>query len=275
MTAFVWTDRDARRHELGSPARIEAEAAAIAQEMDRYMDILDGGDRMLRDTARTAIRRLQSRLEQLRADILRWNDHALAAIRAAAATLAEQIERLPATIADVLLVVELHAAQARFRAIAGDSPDMQARMLAEPMTATQRRAIAVCASRTAPADTATRGEAGAWLDAEPRFARGGQVDGGWFAWVDRHGHAHRLGDPLMIEREIAALTKEMVAQRPTLIGTGSADALYAAVEAGLASWERLQILQGDLERYDREATAREDAAWTAYAVDWRSKRKTS
>ena len=26
MTAFVWTDRDARRHELGSPARIEAEA---------------------------------------------------------------------------------------------------------------------------------------------------------------------------------------------------------------------------------------------------------
>ena len=134
MTAFVWTDRDARRHELGSPARIEAEAAAIAQEMDRYMDILDGGDRMLRDTARTAIRRLQSRLEQLRADLLRWNDHALAAIRAAAATLAEQIERLPATIADVLLVVELHGEQARFRAIAGDSPDMQARMLAEPMT---------------------------------------------------------------------------------------------------------------------------------------------
>lgn len=148
-------------------------------------------------------------------------------------------------------------------------------MLGEPMTAIQRRAIAACASLTAPADTATRGEAKAWLDAEPRFARNGQVDGGWFAWVDRHGHAHRLGDPLMIEREVAVMARELTALRPALTGTGSVDALYEAVEAGFASWTRLRVLQGDLERFDREATAREDAAWTAFAADWRTKRNTS
>lgn len=143
------------------------------------------------------------------------------------------------------------------------------------MTEHQRQAIAACASRTAPPDTATRGEAKTWLDAQPRFARGSQVDGGWFGWVDRNGHAHRLIDPLPIEREAAGIAKELAALRAALTGTETADALYEAVDAGVASWERLKILQGDLERFDREATAREDTAWTANAADWRSKRNTS
>lgn len=47
------------------------------------------------------------------------------------------------------------------------------------------------------------------------------------------------------------------------------------MDAGVASWGRLVILREDLERYVSEATAREDAAWTKYAADWRSKRNRS
>lgn len=275
MTAFMWIDRDGQQHELDSPAMIEAEVGTVAREMDGYVALLDNPDRMLRDPARTAIGELRPRVAQLRADLARWNEHAVAIIRGEAMNLAKHIDEMPAMIAHVLLVVELHGEHARFRAIAGDAPDMQSRMLAEPMTATQRRAIGACASRTAPASTATRGEAKEWLDQQPLFARGGQIDGGWFGWVDRNGHAHRLSDPLLIEREVAAIAKELTALRLALTSAGTADTLYQAIDAGCASWARLQILQGDLERYDREATAREDTAWTAYAADWRSKRKTT
>ena len=275
MTPFIWTDRDGQDWELDSPTRIETEAAAVATELDRYVDILDGPDRMVRDTARTAIRNLQPWLKQLRSDLARWNDHALAVTGAEAAKLVEQIDRLPGMIADLLQVVELHAEHSRLLAVTNDAPDMRARRLAEPMTAHQRQAITACASRTVPADTATRGEAKTWLDAQPRFARGGQVDGGWFGWVDRKGYAHRLTDPLAIEREVAKIAKELADLRPTLTDSTEPDALYAAVNAGFASWDRLSSLQQDLERFDHEATAREDTAWTAYAVDWRSKRKAS
>ena len=56
MSAFVWTDRQGKRHELDSPAPIEAEATAIAQEMDGYVAMLDNPDRMIRDPARAACR---------------------------------------------------------------------------------------------------------------------------------------------------------------------------------------------------------------------------
>lgn len=272
---FVWTDRQGQRHELDSPAPIEAEAAAVADEMNGYVTMLDNPDRMIRDPARTAIGKLQPRLGRLRDELARWNDHAVAVTRAEAAKLVGQIEDLSAMVADILLVVELHGEHDRLIAITSGGPDMRARMLAEPMTALQRRAIMACASRTPPAETATRGDAKAWLDQQPRFARGARVDGGWFAWVDRNGHAHRLVDPLAIEREVAVIAKELAELRLALKGTSVSDALYAAVYAGSASWERLSTLQQDLERFETEATAREDAAWTAYAADWRTKRKTS
>lgn len=272
MTSFMWTDRHGRQHDLDSPALIEAEAAALAQEWDRCVDKVDNADRMIRNAARAALGELQPGLERLRDDLVRWNDHAVATTRAEAVKLVQQIDGLPTALTDVLLTVELRAEHDRILAVTAGAPEMRARMLAEPMTALQRRAIAACAPHTAPAD-ATRGEAKAWLDTQPRFARGDQVDGGWFAWIDRKGHAHRLTDPLAIEREVVAIAKELAGLRPTLTEIAKPDGLYAAVNLSLASLERLQILKGDLARFDREATAREDAAWSTYAADWRSKRK--
>lgn len=275
MTLFVWTDRQGQRHELDNPALIEAEAAALAQEMDRYVDMLDNPDRMIRDPARAAIGRLQSKLKRLSDDLTSWNDHAIAVTRAEAAKLAEQIDRLPTTLADVLLVVGLNDEHNRILAITSGAPEMRARALDEPMTTLQRGAITACASRAAPPDTATRCEAKAWLDQQPRFERRRHADDGWFAWIDRKGYAHRLADPLAIEREVAKIAKELGELCPTLTDPTEPDALYTAVIAGAASWERLSRLQQDLERFDREATARDNAAWSTYAADWRSKRKTS
>lgn len=271
MTRFVWIDRDGQRHELDSPAPIEAEAAAIAQEMDSCVIMLDSPDRMIRDPARSAAGRLKHRLERLRVDLVRWNDHAVALTRAEAAKLARQIDRLPITVADVALVVALHDEHDGMVEMTVGAPNTRADILAGPATALQRRAIEACGSRAAPIDP-TRAEAKVWLDDQPRFARSGAVDGGWFAWVDRNEHAHRLGDPLPIEREVVAIAGELAVLSESLGDTANADTLYTVVILGIASWERLQILQGDLERFDREATAREDAAWSTYAADWRSKR---
>lgn len=271
MTGFVWIDRDRRRHELDTPAPIEAEAATISQEMDSCVIMLDSPDRMIRDPARSAAGRLGSRLERLRADLVRWNDHAVALTRAEAAKLAGQIDRLPITIADVALVVALHDEHNRMIDVTAGAPNTRADVLAGPATALQRRAIEADGSRTAPIDP-TRAEAKAWLDHQPRFARSGAVDGGWFAWIDRREHAHRLSDPLLIEREVVAIAGELAALGASLVGTADAHTLYAAVISGFASYERLQILEKDMERFDREATACEDIAWTTYAADWRAKR---
>jgi hypothetical protein len=275
VSVFTWIDGKGRQHELDSPVLIEAEAAALADEMDSYVAILDDPDPRLRDKARAMIVKLQPRLARLRADLARWNDHAVAVARGEVAVLAEQIDRLPAMIANVMLVVNLHGEHDRMIAITGGAPGKLARLLAEPMTAIQRRAIATCASRAAPAQTATREEAKAWLDAQPRFARGSQAGGGWFAWTDRRGDAHRLVDPLPIEREIADVAYELAGLRSALTGTLAIDALYTTIESAVAFWERLSLLKADLERFEREAKAREDTAWTAYAADWRSKRKTT
>jgi len=273
VTSFVWTDRDRRQRELDSPAPIEAEAAAIAQEMDHFIDLLGDPSGMIRDPARAAIGRLQLRLAQLRDDLARWNAHAMAITRAEAARLIQQIDKLPTILADVLLVVAIHGEHDRIMAATAAAPETRAQLMAAPMTPLQRRAIVACASRLAPPDNATREQAKAWLDGQPRFARRNKADDGWFAWIDRNGHAHRLVDPLAIETEVGVIAAELADLRPALAGTEAPIALYPAVIAGFASWERLQILEGDLERFDREATAREDAAWEAYAADWRSKRK--
>jgi hypothetical protein len=274
VTLFIWTDRNGQRHELDGPRLIEAEADAVMAEMDQYVGILGNPDPMLSNPARAAIRRLQPRIEQLRADITRWNDRALAVLREEAAALAEQIDGVPASIAEAQLVVDLHDEHDRVIEQMSGSATSRSYMLAGPASTLQLRAMQAAGWRGA-AETPARAEAKAWLDEQPRFARGSAVDGGWFAWADRHGHAHRLSDPLDIEREVVSIARELSELRTTLRQSSDVIALHTALNAGVASWERLQILQGDLERFEREAEARDQAAWKAYAADWRSKRKTT
>lgn len=272
---FVWTDRNGRRHELDAPALIEAEAEALAQEKDRYIDMVDNPDPMIRDPARAAIRKLGPEFKRVSDDLARWNDYAVEVTRAEAAKLVEQIDRLPTLLAEVLLVVELHSEHDRMIAVTTGAPETRARILSSPATPLQHRAIAACRSLDAPPDAATREDVKAWLDAQPRFARRSHADDGWFTWFDREGHAHQLMDQLAMEGEIAVIVGELTDLRRKLICASAPDDLYAALNSGFALLERLQILKGDFERFSRAELAREDAAWSNYAADWRSKRKKS
>lgn len=269
---FVWIDPDGYRLELDSPASIEAEAEAVARDIDRFVGLLENPDRMIRDPARNAINALQLKLTRLHGDLARWNTHAVAVTEREAVTLVRYIDELPANLADVLLVVDLHDEQQQMLDATSATPDIRARSLASPMTVIQRRAITACASRNPPVEP-TRGEAMAWLDNQPRYARSLAIDGGWFAWIDRRGHAHRLIDPLAIEREVAAIAVELAAVQPALASTGAADTLYATVHEAFTLFERLQSLQGNLERFEREAQARDLHACKTFAADWRSKRR--
>ena len=264
---FVWTDRDGRRHELADPQPMLVEGEAIAREIDRLVGLLDNDDRSTRDLARNQIVPHQRRLDQLQADLERWNEHATAVTREAALDLVEKIRSLPALLERVLHEMLL-------KDTAGD-PTARAAQLNKPMTARQARAIELGNARTPPASTATRREARAWLDGYPQFRRQSHADAGWFAWTDRDGHAHRLVDPLKIETEMAEISGDLAALRPRLVAEPDPAKLYALVNEAGASWERMSILEGDLQRFEGEAEARDRTECKAWAADWRSKRKAA
>lgn len=269
---FVWIDDKGQRRELMDPQAIVAEAEAVAREIDGFAGLLDSDDRSMRDLARKQIAPLDARLDRLIADLERWNAHATATTSAAALELAEKVRGLPDLLARVILVVDLHDEhESLLKETAGD-PTRRAALLAKPMTQVQARAVAVCDSRTPPA-TATRDEARAWLDGYPQFRRQRHGDGGWFAWTDIKGHAHRLVDPLSIEIEMAEISGDLGALRPRLLAEGDPAKLLAAVNRASTLWERLANLQRDLERFESEADARDRTECSKWAADWRAKRK--
>lgn len=269
---FVWLDPRGQRHELGSYQPIMDEIEATSREIDALVGLADGDDAMMRSTARDAIRTADARLDRLRGDLERWNVHSDEQTRRAATGLLAAIDALPGAIADVTLVVALHDEHDGLIERTGGDLDARQAALAASMTTAQRRAIAASGSRTPPEDSATRVEAKAWLDAHPRFARGGGTDGGWFGWTDRHDHAHRISDPLPIEREMVAVTTDLITARAALTNVTAPDMLYEAVTEANASLERLAILKHDLELFEQAEKAREDSAWSRCAADWRSKR---
>lgn len=273
--SFTWTDRDGRRHDLTKPKPMEDEAEAFAREIDRYLDLAADPDPLMRNPARAATRAAHARLETLHADLVRWNAHADGETRRAAAELAGRIDGLPDTMAAVMLVVALHDEHDQMiRNTAGD-PHVLAAQLAEPMTETQGRAIAAIGMRAPPFGSGVRGKVNAWLDTQADFARSGAIDGGWFTWIDRHGHAHRLHNTLMIEREMVAIACELQVLKAGLFNTVAPMALHADVTKASTLWERLRLLQCELDRFVCEATAREDTQWSSYAADWRTKRSTT
>lgn len=271
---FTWTDRAGQYYVLTSPHPIEAEGEEIALEVDALIDRIEDVDPVVRDTARDAIAPLQARLVQLAADRDRWNSHAHQLNQTAAADTVKQIDGLHLTLADLLLVVAVHGEHQVMMSETAGQLEKRAAILAERPTEAQRQAVAKCAPETPPAGAVSRGAIMAWLVTQPRFARQPHTDCGWFAWIDRDSAAHRLVDPLSIESEAAAIFVELVKMRPRLAGDSAPDALFGALNTAAALMERLANLQGDLERFDREANARDLEECKRYAADWRSKRKT-
>ncbi len=269
---FVWIDPRGQRHELTHYQPIMDEVEATSREIDALVGLADGEDAMMRSTARDAIRTADIRLARLRGDLERWNAHSNEQNRSAATALLAAIDALPGAIADVSLVVALHDEHDALIERTGGDLDARQAALAAHMTTAQRRAIVASGSRTPPEDTATRAKAKAWLDAHPRFTRPGGTDGGWFGWTDRHDHAHRISDPLPIEREMVAVATDLINARAALTNVIEPELLYEAVTEGNASLERLALLEHDLERFELADKAREDSAWSKYAADWRSKR---
>jgi hypothetical protein len=270
--SFSWRDRDGQSHDLAGFEPIVAEAESISREIDDLVALIESEERMIRDPARALLQPLQARLEELGRDVARWNGYASAETRRAADALLREIDALLGKIAVVALVVAVHDEHQRMMDVTLGAPKTRADILAAGMTFTQQRAIAACKSRTPPPKGASRAEAKTWLDRQPMFARASSVEGGWFAWIDRHGHAHRLLDSLPIEREVVALAADLSAMRASLGNTDDPVALYSAVETASGWAERLSDLQDDLERFDREAEARDLAECKAYAADWRAKR---
>lgn len=269
---FAWTDREGCHHSLDDPAPIVAEAEAIAREIDRLVPGIENADLKIRDTARRLIAPLIARLEARNADLDRWNAHADRQTIAAATELVEQIERLPAMIPAVTLVVALNDEHDQMLATTSGAPQTRASILVGRATATQRRAFMAIDIRSMPPETMTRAEAWTALGEEPRFARRRSDTNGWFAWTDRHAHAHRLVDPLPIERELVGLAGELAAMLPALRDHRAPDVLFATVQAAATRWQRLTIIQQDLGRFGREAEARDVEQCKQFAADWRSKR---
>ena len=182
--------------------------------------------------------------------------------------------RCRVTIAAVTLVVALHDEHDEMLAMTSRHPRgpcQPARGLYDRKL--QRRAFIAIDLRSMPPESMTRGEGKALLDMDqPRFARREADTSGWFAWIDRGGHAHRLVDPLLIEREIVVVAGELTNLRVALGDHGRPDVLFATVEAALTRWQRLIVLKEDLERFSRAADARNLDERKRYAADWRSKR---
>lgn len=269
---FIWRDRAATDFDLASPQLILDEAAAIESEIDADVSSLEIADAAERDRARQAITLRVQRLSQLDQDLKRWNDYASEQTIATAVELISQIDGLPQALGDVMLVVAVHDERDRLSETLRAEPYLKEVMLSQPMTSTQRRAIAMCDDAEAVAATMTRGQATDWLNDQPRFARSATSDGGWFAWIDRHEHAHRLVDALPIEREIVSIAAELAGLKPMLDWLFRADDLFVTVERAFGWMDRLTVLQQDLVRFGHEAEARDLAECKKWAADWRSRR---
>lgn len=274
MSAFRWSDRHGVDHDLAHYQPIIDEVSAIEAEVDGQLTGLESADRAVRDRARAVIDERRRRLVQLHADILRWNNHAEAETRSAATALAGQIDALSAALKDMRLLVGLHDEHARVLHDSRDAPDRRQAALAGPATPRQMLALTLTHGTMKP-QTPTRAEAWAWLISQPRFHRSPVSDGGWFAWIDPAGHSHRLHDPLPIERMGITILVELEAMRDGLRTEQPLDTLFPQVERGLALLDMVNVLKADLERFDREAEARDLAACKAYTADWRSRRTMS
>lgn len=273
MSRFTWTDRFGASHMLDHYQPMIDEIRIIEGEVDEQLPGLESPDRAVRDRARQIVEDHHRRLVQLQADMARWNAHADAQTQNAAVDMLSQIDQLAAALKDMRLLVGLYDEHVRFLHDIRQTPDQREVALAGP--ATPRQMLAISLKRTgAKPDSSTRAKAWEWLSGQPRFQRSLTSDGGWFAWVDPEGHAHRLVDPLPIERLAITLLVQLEAMRDDLGVRDAPDRLFITVERGVALMKKVNDIKQDLGRFDREADARDLAQCKAYAADWRSRRRT-
>jgi hypothetical protein len=273
MSRFKWTDRFGTSHMLDHYQSMAEEIRVIQGEMDELLPGLESPDREVRDRARPIVEERHHRLVQLQADIVRWNAHADAETQSAAADILGQIAQLGSALQDMRLVVGLHDEHAKLLRDSSDASEQRDAALAGPASPRQMLAIELMHSTSKPS-APTRAEAWTWLNSQPRFRRTLASDGGWFAWVDPDGHAHRLIDPLPIERMAITLLGQLEAMRDDLGMRDAPERLFITVERGVALMNKVNAIKSDLDRFDREADARDLAQCKAYAADWRSRRRT-
>lgn len=275
MTDFTWTDRNGVDHHLTSPAMIDAETQAVVDEIDKARVMLSTAQGDEQHRLRNEIRIRLARFTILQSDVARWNEHAAAANTDAATLLVSNIDRFETSLIPLRRVVSLHEEVLDLLADAdGDQPVIRGAMQG-PMTTLQREAIAASEISPKPGEGITRGEAHDWLQADPVFSREYSDEGGWFEWQDGDGLLRRLSNPLSIEVEIVMAADELQVIRKGIMDEMSQYDTARAIEEASDLTDRVIVLQGDLERFIRQAKEREDEQWTRFEKEWIASRAST
>ncbi|QDH35120.1 hypothetical protein [Porphyrobacter sp. YT40] len=272
MSTFSWTDRHGRQHHLEAPTAIDDEAEEIATEIDAHLPRARKGSSDDVRRAREHIRQLQARLDQLAEDGKRWNEFALVQARDEARRVSIAISDFLDEVPQVICPAALHM---ETREELSD-PSTRAQLLSGPMTEWQQRAIEFSHLEPKPSSDATRGEALEWLNNDPAFFRPLSDEGGWFEWIDAEGVAQRLASPLQIETEIGNLADSLseleVKMSEACLSTADLNEIVSDLEVANILFSRLDILQGDLERFAQEQIDQEEQEWIRYEQDWKAGR---
>lgn len=270
MTAFSWTDRHGKKHDLEVPNAIDDEAEEIATEIDACLERVRIGSPDEVREMRDQIRQLLTRRDQIVEDAKRWNSFALDQAKTAAHRLIIDIRDFVKEVTPIVLPAALHQ---EFLNELSDS-SRRAQLLNGPMTDLQRSAIEHSQMEPKPPEDATRGEALEWLSSDPALFRPLSDEGGWFEWRDAEGSIDRLASPLRIEQEIGLIADSLneLATELTenLVPNGSLEDLTIKLEIANSLVSRLDVLRSDLERFTRE---QEDEEWQRFEKEWTQMRR--
>jgi hypothetical protein len=255
---FTWRDRSGHLHLLRSSEPIEAEAQAIALQIDGIVDL--GSDDQGRFTrALEEARPLWSRLDQLSTELERWD-------RFVAAKLAALIGQLKDDAEEIRLLHSCYAQQDSLMR----SGDLQ--LLAGEPTRAQLAVIARVMKQTGAAVPAslTRGMAHEWLTSRAETNRAALPrDLPTFEWQDRHGHVHQLRSLLPIEAEKVEVTGLLEQILPDLQPGTSIERVRTGLERARPLRNRLLDLESQADAWVGHVTA----IARAQIADWKARRR--
>ena len=261
----MWTDASGAEVELDEPRAIEAEAAALAADIDRLFREVGTLTGEGKEESRREIRKATERLDRLKGDAERWNRQVELEARERAKALANRIRAISNTANTLRLVVSLHE---EFERVSAKNPS---RLAGEP-SHTQQNAAALATVREAKNLGPSFVTAFEHLQHDPLFYRSESDEGGWFEWRDGQGVICRLASPLAIEREIDAIIGQLFGMIPKLEAKLPHFETVENLLAAEALWKRLSVLEVNLEGFRRESTIREDEEWECVKREWMAAR---